>query len=460
VCPVGQTATNLFSDDLENTASGNWTYQSVGSNYWYYPQNSHPFPDFDATYATSGTKNFWGWDLYQTGDYSIGRSGNVTIPNGVTTYLRFNHAFDFEDAQSAFDGGVVEYSTNNGASWLDAGSKFVDNGYNQTLATGFGNPLEGREAFGRESNGYVSSRVNLSTLGGQSIRFRYRIGTDSGFSDHGWFIDDVRVYTCTTPGSSSLSIGNATVTEGNSGTTNADFTVSVSPAAAGDVTVHYATSGGSATQGTDFTSTSGDLVIDAGDMSETISVPVIGDTTDESDETFTVTLSSPDGATIGDGSATGTITDDDGPAVTYRPDGKIKVSGQASFIGNDVYNLTGASQTKTAKAAKGGSKTYVVQLQNDATAADVIVLKGPGSTTKFTVKYLKGATGTVNITTAVVAGTYVTDSIPAGGSRTIRIVITAKTTAVAGTSRSVLLTLTSQGDGTTKDAVKAVLKVI
>jgi hypothetical protein len=48
----------------------------------------------------------------------------------------------------------------------------------------------------RESNGYISSRVNLSSLAGQNVRFRFRIGTDSSGDDYGWFIDDVRVYTC------------------------------------------------------------------------------------------------------------------------------------------------------------------------------------------------------------------------------------------------------------------------
>ena len=52
----------------------------------------------------------------------------------------------------------------------------------------------------RQSNGYISSRANLSSLAGQNVRFRFRIGTDSAFDDYGWFIDDVRVYTCESGG--------------------------------------------------------------------------------------------------------------------------------------------------------------------------------------------------------------------------------------------------------------------
>ncbi|HEX2025878.1 MAG TPA: M4 family metallopeptidase [Actinomycetota bacterium] len=199
VCGVAQSPTDLFVDDLENTGSGNWTLQTgSGTNEWYYPQNSNPY-SFDATYATSGDTNFWGYNRSATSDYSIAKASNVAIPSGSTTYLRFRHAYGFEDDSSrAYDGGVLEYSTNNGSTWLDAGALFTDGGYSGAVATGFGNPLAGRSAFVRESNGYISSRANLSSLAGMNVRFRFRIGTDNVFDDYGWFVDDIRVYTCST----------------------------------------------------------------------------------------------------------------------------------------------------------------------------------------------------------------------------------------------------------------------
>ena len=52
----------------------------------------------------------------------------------------------------------------------------------------------------RESHGYIASRADLDTLAGQSVRFRFRIGTDSTAATHyGWFIDDIRIYTCAAP---------------------------------------------------------------------------------------------------------------------------------------------------------------------------------------------------------------------------------------------------------------------
>ena len=71
------------------------------------------------------------------------------------------------------------------------------NGYNGALVGGGENPLAGQSAFVGSSRGYVSSRANLLALAGQSVRFRFRMGEDEvGGTDYGWFIDDVRLYTC------------------------------------------------------------------------------------------------------------------------------------------------------------------------------------------------------------------------------------------------------------------------
>ena len=114
-----------------------------------------------------------------------------------------------------------------------------------------------------------------------------------------------------------LSIGDASVDEGDSGSTTLDFTVTLSEAATEAVTVEWATSDGTATAGTDYTAGNGTLTFNAGDSSKTVSVTVAGDNVDEPDETFEVTLTNPSGATLGDDTATGTITnDDDPPTVT------------------------------------------------------------------------------------------------------------------------------------------------
>ncbi len=110
-----------------------------------------------------------------------------------------------------------------------------------------------------------------------------------------------------------VSIGDATVTEGNTGSVNAVFTVSLSGTSSQTVTVQYATANGTATAGSDYTATSGTLTFTPGQLTQTVSVPVLGDTVLEPTETFAVNLSNPTNATIGDGQGVGTIIDNDAP---------------------------------------------------------------------------------------------------------------------------------------------------
>src|SRR5207249_9063515 len=112
----------------------------------------------------------------------------------------------------------------------------------------------------------------------------------------------------------SLAINNVIVIEGNSGTTNANFTVTLSPASGKTVTVNYATADGTATAPADYAALpTTTLTFNPGETTKTITVVVNGDLVDELDETFTINLSNPTNATLSTGTGTGTITDDDLP---------------------------------------------------------------------------------------------------------------------------------------------------
>jgi len=118
-----------------------------------------------------------------------------------------------------------------------------------------------------------------------------------------------------TPPVSALSIGDAVVTEGNSGSMPAVFTVSLSPASGATTTVQYATTDGTATAGSgDYVAASGKLTIPAGTTTGTITVNVRGDTQREPDEYFFVDLTSPTNAVLTDARGQGTIVNDDGGA--------------------------------------------------------------------------------------------------------------------------------------------------
>jgi hypothetical protein len=110
-----------------------------------------------------------------------------------------------------------------------------------------------------------------------------------------------------------LSIGDVAVTEGNTGNTTANFSVTLSAPVSSAVTVSYSTLPGTATAGADYLASSGTLSFAPGERTKTISVAVMGDTLHETDETFQVQLATPTGATLGQARGTGTIRNDDAP---------------------------------------------------------------------------------------------------------------------------------------------------
>jgi hypothetical protein len=113
-----------------------------------------------------------------------------------------------------------------------------------------------------------------------------------------------------------LLVADVTVTEGNSGSTPANFVVSLSAGSLRPITVVFTATNGTATGGSDFTSTSGSISFAVGETTKTVPVSVLGDVLAESTETFTLMLSNAVNATITDGTGVGTITNDDVAALT------------------------------------------------------------------------------------------------------------------------------------------------
>jgi probable HAF family extracellular repeat protein len=112
-------------------------------------------------------------------------------------------------------------------------------------------------------------------------------------------------------GTPTVSIDDVTVTEGDAGTTDAIFTVTLAEPASQEVSINFTTANGTASAGADYIAQSGTVTILAGVSSATVTVPVIGDTTAEPNETFQVSLSQAVGAIISDGQGVGTIVDDE-----------------------------------------------------------------------------------------------------------------------------------------------------
>jgi VCBS repeat-containing protein len=130
-----------------------------------------------------------------------------------------------------------------------------------------------------------------------------------------------------------ITINDADIVEGNSGTKDATVTVSLSHAVVAPVTVKYATANGVARSGSDYIAASGTLTFAAGETSKPVVVKIIGETTKERDETFAVTLSLPTNATIARTNGFITIIDDDSTPTATLSGSKTSEGGSSAVTG-------------------------------------------------------------------------------------------------------------------------------
>jgi hypothetical protein len=103
---------------------------------------------------------------------------------------------------SCFDGSILEISTNGGESWQQIGGDYDDNSvlvtdpYHGEVSLEHGNPLVGQSAWCGDPQDWINSVVRIDNFAGQTVRFRFRLGSDESLGDEGWYIDDVRVQAC------------------------------------------------------------------------------------------------------------------------------------------------------------------------------------------------------------------------------------------------------------------------
>jgi hypothetical protein len=178
----------------------------------------------------------------------------------------------------------------------------------------------------------------------------------------------------------SMTIGDVSVIEGNTGRRAATFTVTLSKSWDQPVTVAYATADYTATAGSDYQATSGTLMIPAGQTSGTIPVLVNGDRLAEQNEYFVVNLSSPTNAAIADGQGQGTILDDE-PRIFIGDVAKYEgKKGQTTLITFAVTLSAAYDQpvTLSFKTTDSTAKTS----DNDYVARTGTLTFAPGETTK------------------------------------------------------------------------------
>jgi len=229
------------------------------------------------------------------------------------------------------------------------------------------NVVEGNETFS----------VNLSNASGAAIGDGQGIGTINN--------DD----------SASISINDVSINEGNSGTSTAAFSVSLVGAVQGGFTLPVSSLNGSAIAPTDYTAIPGGAsVVFQGTLNETqtVNVSVIGDTIVEPNETFQVQLGTPSvaGVSVSDGTAVGTIVNDDSASIAIADVSVTEGTGGSNSAVFTV-SLTGEVQ--------GGFTVPVSSVNGSATAgSDYTAIPG-GTTLNFTGSSGQTRTVTVPIAT-------------------------------------------------------------
>jgi chitinase len=179
----------------------------------------------------------------------------------------------------------------------------------------------------------------------------------------------------------SLSIADATRTEGNSGTANLTFTVTLAPVSGRTVTVAWAAADGSALAPADYTASPGTVTFAAGQTSRTFTARIVGDRLDEYDETFGVELSSPTNATIADGQALGTIVDNDAPPSLSVNDASVTEGDAGSTTASFTIALSGSTEKPVAVDFTTVDGTAVAPTDLDAASGTRSFAPGDLSTT-------------------------------------------------------------------------------
>jgi hypothetical protein len=191
VCPGGGDPIVIFEDDFDPDAPG-WT--SSGNPDTWTLDMSRPSPG-------SGANAYFSIDWASPNDQHL-VSPEFALPNESDLFLQFLNEQDFENPAGSggcWDGGLLEISTDSGATWTQLDAELLTDPYD-----GIGNngPPAGLNMWCGEINGFqpwTNSIVDLNAFAGDSVQFRYRHLSDAAAGGPGWWIDDFIVTYCEPP---------------------------------------------------------------------------------------------------------------------------------------------------------------------------------------------------------------------------------------------------------------------
>jgi len=168
----------VFWDDFEGPDKG-WTHRAnVGQDDWRLVTDRAHSPSH-AMFAS---------DAPARKDDSLFSPPIILPPQAMLTFW---HTYDLE---GGYDGGVLEISTDNGATYTDLGAQIVSGGYDKPISAVHNSPIAGRPAWtGNRLASWYQVAVNLGPYVWQTVIFRFRLACDFAWGATGWYVDDVQV---------------------------------------------------------------------------------------------------------------------------------------------------------------------------------------------------------------------------------------------------------------------------
>jgi Calx-beta domain-containing protein len=238
----------------------------------------------------------------------------------------------------------------------------------------------------------------------------------------------------------------------NAGLASVTVTRAGDPAPA--VSVRYSTRNGTARAGKDFSATSGTLAFAPGQTRTSFKVRILNDSIREAQETLLLDLTAPTGgAVLGTPRAAGLrIRPSD-----QQPDAWIGGRPHSGYVGNNIYNATGARQTKTLSARRTQTRVFYVRVYNDGASQNTITLRGSPSPRRSTVRFYRRS---IDVTAAMRSPQGLSLRLRAHAFRQLRVETTIGPRATIGSTKTVSISGTWTGDSTRTDLVRAATHVI
>ena len=213
-CGMGTVPVIAFTDDFESGAPG-WTHSGTGDSWALSTARSY-----------SPANSFHANDPATSSDQRL-VSPPVVLPVGSSplTLQFWNWQLMEDRTGGCYDGGLVEISTDDGATWTHLPNALMLTDPYDGPVTGLGNLDGWCDDLGAPSTQWKKAVVDIDAYAGQTARFRFRLGSDTSVSREGWYIDDVLVQSCEAVADFSLSAtpGSYEICPGD----NAQYTVSV-----------------------------------------------------------------------------------------------------------------------------------------------------------------------------------------------------------------------------------------